>query len=40
VPRQSLTAALAEMKAADLLDFTASGIEVYDRRKLVELLDD
>lgn len=39
VPRQSLTAALTEMKEAGLLDFSPSSIEINDRRQLLDLLD-
>ncbi len=38
VPRQSLSATLADMKAEGLLDYTATGIEVFNRRKLFEVL--
>lgn len=38
VPRQSLVAALAEMKAAGVLDYSASAIDVADRRKLLGIL--
>ena len=39
VPRQSLIAALTEMKSAGLLDYTSSRIEINDRRKLLNLLE-
>lgn len=39
VTRQSLVAALEEMKLAGLLDFSASSIIVTDRRRLAEFLD-
>lgn len=38
VQRQSLTAALSEMKEAGILDFTPTRIEVADRRLLLNLL--
>lgn len=39
VPRQSLTAALDEMKSAGMVDYTPSLIKVYDRRLLIDLLE-
>lgn len=39
VQRQSLTAALSEMKDARMLDFTPARIEVVDRRLLLKLLE-
>ena len=38
VQRQSLVAALTDMKEAGALDFTTNEISVIDRRKLVEIL--
>lgn len=38
VPRQSLVAALEEMKAAGMLTFTSTEISVTDRKLLVDLL--
>lgn len=38
VPRQSLTAALAEMKESGLVEYTPTVIEVPDRRRLLSLL--
>ena len=38
VPRQSLVAALSEMKAEGLLDYSTSRISVTERRRLADLL--
>lgn len=38
VPRQSLLAALSEMKAEGLLDYSTSRISVTERRRLADLL--
>lgn len=40
VPRQSLVAALSEMKSDGLLDYSTTRISVTDRRRLAELLTD
>ncbi len=39
VPRQSLTAALDDMKAAGIIDYTPSLIIIHDRRLLLDLLE-
>ena len=39
VPRQSLTAALGEMKEAGIVDFTATRIDVSNRKSLLNLLE-
>lgn len=38
VPRQSLTAALSEMKAEGILDFTPASISVFSRKALLDIL--
>lgn len=39
VQRQSLTAALGEMKESGILEFTATRIDVSDRKSLIKLLE-
>lgn len=39
VPRQSLTAALTEMKIDGVLDFSPTSISIFDRRKLLAILE-